>query len=110
MPRNAEWERVLALVEAEAEYAETLLALPHDAPIDDVLVPPSVLPTRTGLPPLREMPALSPELRERAAALQERIEELQHLLAAALQGSHWHFVTPPAPVTAATPQFLDRRV
>ena len=110
MPRNAEWERVLALVAAEAEYAETLLALPHDAPVDDLLVPPTVLPMRTELPPLQEMPALSPELREQVVAMRDRIEELQQLLVAALQGGAWQFVAAQPTLTASLPQYLDRRV
>jgi hypothetical protein len=104
-----EWERVLALVEAETDYAESLLALP-DAP-SQWLAAPAVLPTRQPLPPAEAMPGLSPELRERVVALRARITELQELLGAALQDARWHMLTMLPPVAPAPdPQYLDRFV
>ncbi|MGN6609632.1 MAG: hypothetical protein ACTHMS_21810 [Jatrophihabitans sp.] len=108
---SAEWERVLALVEAETEHAEALLALPTTTEATAWLAAPAVLPSRAPLPPVETMPDLTPELRARIVALRARIIELQELLGAALQDARWHMVTMLPPVTPAPdPQFLDRFV
>jgi hypothetical protein len=108
--RNSEWEAVLAIVEAEAAFAESLLDATDPASAPAYLVAPSVLPAKPELPPLETMPAIPAELRERVIAVRDRIEELQQLLAVALQDAPWQLLVSQPSVTAAAPQFLDRRI
>lgn len=108
MGANAEWEQVLASVEAEARHTAELLHLnqePGTSPPAEAWSLPSAV-----LPPLADMPEVPAELRERIEQLRSRIDALRTELADALRD--WrqqpYRTLPVVSARPEQPMYMDR--